>query len=101
MSADEMEQCFDSIESVQDFMRILAETILEAKKDLDRDHQAAIKDGEERRATAIELALYQLKMLGVHVHKSRRTLNDLRTIRRLILNERQPVEQAVAAGQQY
>jgi hypothetical protein len=99
MSADEMELCFDSIESVQDFMRILAETILDAKKDLDRDHQAAIKDGEERRATAIELALYKLKILGCHVHKSRLALNDLRTLRRLILSERQPVEGAMAAGQ--
>jgi len=100
MSAEEMEQCFDSIESVQDFMRILAETILEAKKDLDRDHQAAIKDADDRRAKAIELALFKLKVLGGHIHKSRRALNDLRTIRRLILNERQVVEQ-VAAGQPF
>jgi hypothetical protein len=98
MTADGMEQCFDSIESVQDFMRVLAETVLEATKDLDRDHRAAVKDGEERRAQAIDLALYKLKMLNCYVHKSRRTLNDLRSLRRLILNERQPLEHAMAAG---
>ena len=30
MTADGMEQCFDSIERVQDFMRVLAETVLES-----------------------------------------------------------------------
>jgi hypothetical protein len=98
MSADGMEQCFDSIESVQDFMRVVAETALDANKDLDRDHRAAVRDGEERRARAIELAQYKLKMLNCYVYKSRMALNDLRSLRRLILNERQPLERAMAAG---
>ncbi len=79
---------FDSIESAHDFMTILAETVLDAMKDLHRDHQIALRDGETRRAQAIELAIFKAKSLNCYVHKSRRTLNDLRTIRRLILSER-------------
>jgi hypothetical protein len=79
-------------------MQILAETILEAMTDLNSQRQEALRDGENRRAQAIELAMFKLKMLSCYVFKSRRMLNDLRTIRRLILNERlTTVEQVVAA----
>jgi len=98
MYADEIEQPFDSIESAHDFMNVLAETILDAMKDLNRDQELAVRDGQQRRADAIELAMFKLKALSCHVHKSRIALNDLRTIRRLILNERQIPERAMAAG---
>jgi hypothetical protein len=98
MSADETVRCFDSIESAQDFMKILAETILDSMKDLNADQHAAVQDGEPRRAQAIELAIFKLKTLNCHIHKSRIILNDLRTVRRLILNERQPKERAMASA---
>jgi len=98
MYVDDIEQPFDSIESAHDFMNVLAETILDAMKDLNRDQELAIRDGQQRRAEAIELAMFKLKTLNCHVHKSRIALNDLRTIRRLILNERQPRERAMAVG---
>jgi len=90
-------RCFDSIESAQDFMKVLADTILDSMKDLNLDQQAAMREGQQRRAQAIELAIFKLKKLSCHVHKSRIILNDLRTVRRLILNERQPQERAMAA----
>lgn len=99
MSATGIEQPFDTIESAYDFMNVLAETVLEAMKDLHRDHQIAVRDGQARRAQAIELALFKTKMLSCYVHKSRRTLNDLRTIRRLILNERMTPEAVLASVQ--
>jgi len=98
MSSDETVRCFDSIESAQDFMKVLADTILDSMKDLNADQQAAVQDDEPRRAQAIELAIYKLKTLNCHILKSRIILNDLRTIRRLILNERQPRERAMVAG---
>jgi len=98
MSADETVRCFDSIESAQDFMKVLADTILDSMKDLNADQQAAVHDGEPHRGQAIELAIFKLKTLNCHIHKSRIILNDLRTVRRLILNERQPRERAMAAG---
>ena len=100
MSNTSNENPFDSIESAHDFMNILAETVLEAMKDLHRDHMAAIQENQERTAKALELALYKTRMLNCYVTKSRRTLNDLRIIRRLILNERMTPE-AVVANSQY
>src|SRR5437763_12203039 len=101
MSADETVRCFDSIESAQDFMKVLAETILDSMKDLNHDQHAATQEGQLRQAQAIELAIFKLKKLGCHVHKSRIILNDLRTVRRLILNERQPKQRAMAAGARF
>jgi len=97
MSAQEIEQPFDSIESAHEYMNILAATVLEVMGELKHDHQQALLEGEERKAKAIELAIYKLKTLGCYVYKSRRMLNDLRTLRRLILNERMSVESAMAA----
>jgi hypothetical protein len=97
MSAEQIEQPFDSIESAQEYMNVLAYTVLDVMGELRRDHDLAVRQGEERKAQAIGLAIYKLKTLGCYVHKSRRTLNDLRIIRRLILNERVSVESAMAA----
>ena len=96
MSTDTIDGPFDSIESAQDFMNVLAETILDAMKDLHYQRQIAVNDGEERRARALELAIYKAKTLGCYVHKSRRTLNDLRMLRRLVQNERLTVEHLIA-----
>ena len=92
-----IEQPFDSIESAHEFMNVLADTILDAMKDLKHEHRLALQDGYDRRAQAIELAQLKLKMLSCDVHRSRRALNDLRMIRRLIMNERMTVEHAMAA----
>jgi len=97
MPNDTLASPFDSIESAQEFMNILAETILDNMKDLHRDHEIAVGEGEKRRAQALELALFKLKMLNCHVHKSRRMLNDLRTLRRLILDERLTAESVLAS----
>ena len=96
MFAQEIEQPFDSIESAQEYLNILAATTLEAMTELKRDRDEALRNGEQRRAQAIDLAIFKLKMLGCHVHKSRRMLNDLRILRRLILNERLSVESVIA-----
>jgi hypothetical protein len=96
MSTDTIEAPFDSIESAQDFMNVLAETILDAMKDLHYQRQMAVNEGLERRARALELAMYKAKLLGCYVHKSRRTLNDLRMLRRLVQNERLTVEHLIA-----
>ena len=96
MSTDTIDGAFDSIESAQDFMNVLAETILDAMKDLHYQRQLASNEGQERRARALELAIYKAKVLGCYVHNSRRTLNDLRMLRRLVQNERLTVEHLIA-----
>jgi hypothetical protein len=97
MSAEDIERPFDSIESAHEYMSLLAATALDVMADLRRDRDLAIRDGESRRAQAIDLAIFKLKMLGCHVYKGRRMLNDLRILRRLILNERVSVEQVIAS----
>lgn len=96
MFAEEIERPFDSIESSQEYMNILAATVLDVMGDLSRDRDLALRDGLDRRAQAIDLAIFKLKMLGCYVYKSRRMLNDLRILRRLILNERLSVESVIA-----
>lgn len=96
MVSGDGEQPFDSIESAHDFMNVLAEAVLDAARDLYGEQQAALREGRQRRAQAIELAIFKLKLLNCHVHKSRRILNDLRMIRRLMFDERASVERLIA-----
>jgi hypothetical protein len=88
---------FDSIESAQEYMNILAATALEVMGDLKRDREVALREGADRKAQAIQLAIFKLKQLNCNVYRSRRMLNDLRILRRLILNERLSVENVMAA----
>ena len=96
MFAEEIEQPFESIESAHGYMDILAATTMEVLSELKRDRDIALRDGEQRRAQAIDLAIFKLKTLNCYVYKSRRMLNDLRILRRLILNERLSVENVIA-----
>lgn len=98
MPGDEAEKPFESIESAHEYMSMLATTALEVIRDLQSDREAALRAGDKRRAQAIDLAIFKLKMLGCHVYKSRRMLNDLRTLRRLILSERSSAESVMAAS---
>jgi hypothetical protein len=97
MSPDQIEGPFDTIESAHEFMTVLAATAVEAIGELGRDRERAVRDGDMRRAQAIDLALYKLKTLNCYVFKGRRALNDLRTLRRLILNERMTRDSMLAA----
>ena len=93
---DEIERPFESIESAHEYMTLLATTALEAMAELSRDRDQALKDGEARTAQAIELAVFKLKLLNCQIFRSRRALNDLRILRRLILNERLTAENVIA-----
>lgn len=93
---DELSRPFDSIESAQEFMQLLEETIDEAKQELERDLGRARTERDPRQVEALDLAIYKLGQLSTHTRKSRRILNDLRTIRRLLVSDR--VETAAAIG---
>ena len=80
---------FDSIEGSQEYVSLLAEAIEEARQDVDADIAVAIAEGAERRREALQLVSYKLAKLTLHITTSRRILNDLRTLRRLLLAERQ------------
>jgi hypothetical protein len=84
-------QPFESIESAQEFMALLASAADEALGDLMTDREQACARSEERRLQALDLAAFKMKQLQDQIQRCRKTLNDLRTIRRLLLGERAPV----------
>lgn len=83
-----MNNPFESIESAQEYIQYLAEAILEAKDSVVTDIAANSTPELRRRQEALKLALYKLERLEQHSKSSRRLLNDLRTLRRLLLEER-------------
>src|SRR4051794_36738208 len=88
MPYDHVERPFESIESAYEFMNVLDEIIQDAVRDLRQDHATALLEGQSRKAQAIDLALCKTRTLNGHVRRSRLILNDLRSVRRLILSER-------------
>ncbi len=79
---------FDTIESAQDYIDLLLEAIEETRRDVGADIKMSTGPGSERRAEALQLVALNLNKLDSHITKSRRILNDLRTLRRLLLEER-------------
>jgi hypothetical protein len=80
---------FDSVESAHEYLRLLSEAMIEAKGDIEGDIVAQADSNDPRRLEALRLVLYKLDKLEHHIKASRRVLNDLRTLRRLLLHERE------------
>jgi hypothetical protein len=79
---------FDNIESSHEYVTLLAEAIDVAVAELEADIEIAGEDGADRRREALHLVLFNMNKLQGHMTASRRILNDLRTLRRLLLEER-------------
>jgi hypothetical protein len=88
---------FDTIESAHDYIDLLLEAIEETRRDVGSEIRFSTGPDRERRAEALQLVGLNLNKLSCHITKSRRILNDLRTLRRLLLDERKPVT-SVAPG---
>lgn len=85
---------FDSIEGSHEYVALLAETVEEARREVEVEVAEAERVGESRRKQALLLVAYNLARLAVHLKTSRRILNDLRTLKRLLLAERGSAAQA-------
>lgn len=79
---------FDSIESSLEYVRLLAQAVDDAVSEIEEDIRQAELEGGDRRLNALQLVGYKLERLRDHMTASRRLLNDLRTLRRLLLGER-------------
>ena len=94
---------FDSIEGSHEYVAMLAEALCEARRDVEAEVAAAENERADRRKMALLLVSYNLAKLKLHITSSRRILNDLRTLRRLLLSERglpvEDEESEVAAGE--
>jgi hypothetical protein len=80
---------------------LLAEALKEARQEIEEEIRLAEKEGTsaERRKQALLLVSYDLDKLNLHIVSSRRILNDLRSLRRLLLSER--AERAISAAEGY
>ena len=74
---------FDTIESAEEFLRLLAEETEKARNEIEtlllQDAQSA------RRVEAIRLVVHKLDKLQSHTESSERILRDLKMLRKLLL----------------
>jgi hypothetical protein len=94
------EQPFESIESTYDFFRLLSEAVADAKRDIEVLIQAQTQ-GESskssRRLDALRVVHYNVEKLEFHTNCNRRILNDLRSLRRLLFEERAASKAAISS----
>ncbi len=86
--SSESETPFDSIEGSHEYVAMLADELSEARREIEEEITAAERDGADRRKQALLLVSYNLDKLNLHITSSRRILNDLRSLRRVLLAER-------------
>lgn len=85
---DQDQTPFDSVEGAQEYIGLLGEAIRDAMNEVADDIKAAEDPRLARRLEALRLVLFKLEKLEGHLKTSRRLLNDLRSLRRLLLGER-------------
>ncbi len=91
---------FDSVENAQAYIQLLIETLIEAKKEIAADAASARAGRSERRLEALRLVEYKLHRLEHHLTISNRMLNDLRRLRRLLLDEAEDLNVASSHDEQ-
>jgi hypothetical protein len=90
---------FDNIESSHQYVSLLHAAIEEARREVDEEIAFSANADADRRKEALQIVAYNLAKLSFHMQTSGRLLNDLRTLRRLLLAERKPVKaRAKVAG---
>ena len=86
----EAETPFDSVESAQQFLELLAEAVQEAHREVQEQVAEAAADQAGRRKEALQLVAYNLSKLANHLTAAQRILDDLQKLQRLLLEERPP-----------
>ncbi|MGB8010781.1 MAG: hypothetical protein WCF68_04150 [Terriglobales bacterium] len=94
--SDSLQTPFDSVENAHQYIRLLAEAIAEAHGEIAADLATATQAKSKRRMQALQVVQFKLDKLEQHLKTSSRLLNDLRTLRRLLLDERLPGQDSAA-----
>jgi hypothetical protein len=81
----DLDNPFDSIESAQEYLKLLTDAVGDAKRAVTTDVVDPANPARDRRVEALHLVVYKLEKLEQHVTAGRRILNDLRTLRRLLM----------------
>jgi hypothetical protein len=85
--ARDVEAPFGSLESAYQYVGVLADVAAEAQRDILDDINVA-GAADDRRLQALQLVDYKLTQLRRNLDTAHRLLNDLRSLRRLLLGER-------------
>jgi len=93
--SQEPETPFDSIEGSYQYVDMLSEAIAEARRDVEAEVALAEQENADRRKQGLLLVSYNLAKLEGHMTTGRRILNDLRTLRRVLMAERKSAKQTV------
>ena len=83
---------FDNIESAHEYVNYLLEATQETQDQIEAEITCAHGPRFARRKEALQIVQYKLGKLSSHISASRLILNDLRTLRRLLLRERKTSE---------
>ena len=76
---------FDNIESAREYVNQLLAATREAQGEIETELGRATDPQVARRHEALQLVKYKLNQLATHIAASRRILNDLTKLRRLLL----------------
>lgn len=79
---------FETIESAQEYLKLLSGMVAESQAIVEEDVRTHSGATAGREVDALKLIVYKLDRLKDHLQRSHRILNDLRTLRRLLQNER-------------
>ena len=82
------EKHFGNIESSHEYVALLNEAIEESRFEVEALILLANAENAKRRKEALQLVSYNLTKLSMHMIASQRILNDLRSLRRLLHDER-------------
>ena len=91
---------FETLESAHGFVSLLREAVDEAYGTIIDETAQAQAAGAERRIDALRLVDHKLNSLRTHVLASLILLNDLRSLRRLLLGERERQRKKQATADQ-
>ena len=80
----EANAAFDSIESAQEYLELLAQVIRESQQAIQAEIEGNVESNVPRRVEALRLIGYKLEKLAAHLKTSRLILNDLRMLRRIL-----------------
>lgn len=81
---------FQTIESARDFVTLLAETVIESRKELEEDVLRESNSKGSTRLDVLRMALYSMEKLELHMATSSRILDDLRSQRRFLFEGQIP-----------
>jgi hypothetical protein len=89
---------FDTLESAHEYVALMAEIVEDVRRDVEGEVGRTIAESEQRRKEALQLISYNLTKLSTHLTSSRRILNDLRSLRRVLFGERKRLARKAGAS---